>query len=41
VRTKEALDNAKSKNDIPASPMVDKVLEIQAELAKWKRGESE
>ena len=41
ARAKETLDNAKSKNDVPGSPMVDMVMEIQAELAKRKRGESE
>jgi len=40
ARAKESLDNAKSKNDVPSSPMVDMVMEIQAELAKRKRGES-
>ena len=39
-RAKEALDNAKSKNDVPDSPMIDMVMEIQAELVKRKRGES-
>jgi len=39
ARAKEVLDNAKSKNDVPSSPMVDMVMEIQAELAKRKRGE--
>jgi hypothetical protein len=39
ARAKEALDNAKSKNDVPSSPMVDKVMEIQSELVKRKRGE--
>ena len=40
ARAKDALDNAKSKNDIPGSPMVDTVMEIQAELARRRRGES-
>jgi hypothetical protein len=41
ARAKESLDNAKSKNDVPDSPMIDMVMEIQADLAKRKRGESE
>jgi hypothetical protein len=40
ANAKEALDNAKSKNDVPSSPMVDMVMEIKAELVKRKRGES-
>ncbi len=40
ARAKEALDNAKSKNDVAGSPMVDLVMEVQEELVKRKRGEN-
>lgn len=37
ARTKEAIDNAHSDKDIPASPMVDQVFSIQAELLKRRQ----
>ncbi len=37
-RAKEALDNAKKPTDVPKTPMVEKVWEVQAELHKQKKG---
>ena len=39
ARAKEAMDNAKRKEDIPDSPMVGQVWEVQHELMRRRRDE--
>ena len=40
VKAKEVLDNAKNQKDIPDSPVIDRVFEIQAEILKRRRDET-
>ncbi len=39
ARAKEQLDNAKKSTDVPKTPMIEKVWEVQAELHKQRKGE--
>ena len=40
AEAKRAVDGAKSEDDLPNSPLIDQVMEIQAELIKEQRGRS-
>ena len=41
ARAKDALDRAQSDKEIPNGPVIDRVFEIQAEIHRRKRGETD